>query len=348
MKASFALASLAPLAALAGPCKPHGFKNLVMFGDSATDEARLNYMHMNQAQPPPGIMLEPSNVTSSGGHSWPHFVAEKTGVKRYNYAVGGSVCSSDIVTRDFGALPFPFLGVKEDQIPLFTSDLDVEGLYPDRTADNTVYTLLVGGNDQALGGFLNDAYHEGHVLPDVVDCMWDVLDGIYQTGGRRLVIFTQLNFAYSPQYNLPEVGGYNQSLFWPDKLDYNTTDVHFKMMQYSSSVTQMIKYGAPFQHVVEQRWPGATVHVFDLMQLLQDIYDSPEDYLDTPAFNIESYMFCDIGDPFPNCPTSEEHEIDSFLWYDDVHPTPRARTFSPQTNACNEDTIVNSNRHFYR
>ena len=57
------------------------FQNLVSFGDSLTDEGRLNYMFVNGGLPPVGELLPPSNSTASGGKSWPRFVAQNAGIK---------------------------------------------------------------------------------------------------------------------------------------------------------------------------------------------------------------------------------------------------------------------------
>jgi hypothetical protein len=64
-----------------------GVKNLFVFGDSYTDEGRLGYLiSSGGAAPPPGTVIPTSNVTASGGHSWPYYASRKLGSTTYNYA----------------------------------------------------------------------------------------------------------------------------------------------------------------------------------------------------------------------------------------------------------------------
>lgn len=48
------------------------FKNLVVFGDSYTDESRLDYFTAHNNTPPPvGLLLPQSLDASDGGRVWP-------------------------------------------------------------------------------------------------------------------------------------------------------------------------------------------------------------------------------------------------------------------------------------
>ena len=87
------------------------FNSLITFGDSYTDENRLNYFGGHEgAAPPPGTFLPESFSTASGGKTWPRYVVQYTGdsgdngqwnpsMTLYNYAVSGAVCSNLISPR---------------------------------------------------------------------------------------------------------------------------------------------------------------------------------------------------------------------------------------------------------
>jgi phospholipase/lecithinase/hemolysin len=86
------------------------FNSLITFGDSYTDENRLNYFQIHQgAAPPPGTYLPESFSAPSGGRTWDRYVVQYTGkevngkfqpgIELYNYAVSGAVCSNDITPR---------------------------------------------------------------------------------------------------------------------------------------------------------------------------------------------------------------------------------------------------------
>jgi phospholipase/lecithinase/hemolysin len=86
------------------------FNSLLTFGDSYTDENRLNYFAShNGLAPPPGTLLPESFSTAGGGRTWPRYVVQYTGsdadgdwvpsMTLYNYAVSGAVCSNYITPR---------------------------------------------------------------------------------------------------------------------------------------------------------------------------------------------------------------------------------------------------------
>ena len=85
------------------------FDSLVTFGDSYTDENRLNYFLQNKGNPPPPGTYFPEGLnTASGGRTWPRFVVEmaaagesgtSSSLTLYDYAVSGAVCSNEITPR---------------------------------------------------------------------------------------------------------------------------------------------------------------------------------------------------------------------------------------------------------
>ena len=151
--------------------------------------------------------------------------------------------------------------------------------------------------------------------------MWDVLDRIYETGGRYFVVVTQGPVQHFPLYKAVERGGVGDSRGWENKTSYNTTAYEEKMMQYVRSVNTMINQGAVFNLKVKDRWPGATVVIYDTYTLMSDMRADPERYFDAPAEVNEPYGFCAPGVERP-CPTKPDSPS-RYMFFDDLHPSER-------------------------
>lgn len=301
----------------------------------------------NGQNPPPGVYQDVSNTTASGGRTWGQFVEADAGVNLVDYAISGATCSNDIISRYFDSLGFTFPAVLGDEIPSFTADVAFKSLFPNRTADNTVYALWIGTNDLGIGAFLDDYQTPGATISDFVGCLWDVFDAIYKTGGRRFVLFNQAPLEQTPLYATPEDGGAGDNQYWVDKTKANNvTESSQKIREYSTSVNTMIEYGVPFHLVVKSRWPGATFTIFNVHQLLQDIIKSPGDYLDAPADATGFYHHCKPTDN-SDC-TDSENSASSFLWFDELHPSEKAGKFAAHARVTSrEPLLTTSNFRFH-
>lgn len=288
-----------------------GFENLVVFGDSYSDEQTLQYLYQNDAQwPPPGTVLGPVNKTAStGGYTWPRIAVDSIDANLFNFAVSGGVCSEEIVYRWFEPIKGPFPGILEGPLPAFESNLGTEA-YSNLTADNTVYGVWIGTNDLGNGAFLTDEQQPGYVISDFIDCLWAVFDGIYALGGRRFAILNIAPLEIAPQYDASL--GINTTYF-PDHTLYNMTLLEQKLLQYTTTVNTAVGYGVPFQLLVEKRWPGVTFSIFDVHKMLLDIHDSPDEYLEAPADVQSVYRRCNPEDS-SDCEESE-NSLASFMWY---------------------------------
>ncbi|KAG6049475.1 hypothetical protein E4U17_006802 [Claviceps sp. LM77 group G4] len=313
MQASAALA--APLHFTAGI-----LENLVTFGDSYTDEGRFSYFQQNHRAPPTGVMLPPSNATSSGGASWARFVANSTGAQLYNYAVSGGMCSNNIDSRDLEAIHAPFPSVLEYQVPVFEQDILSRELYPRRRADNTVYALWIGTNDVGVYGFLGDKNKENTTLTSYLDCNWQVFDHVYHAGGRHFVVLNIAPLRHAPMYASPGEYGPRNSVYAHDPAAYVVPEVSHKLHEYVTSINTMFEYGAAFNLAVKRRWPGATLSVFDVHTLMMDVLVEPARYLDEPVNVKAPYRVCKDG-----CVDSKDPKT-SFMWYDELHPSERMHT----------------------
>ncbi|KAL2158886.1 hypothetical protein VTH06DRAFT_2916 [Thermothelomyces fergusii] len=318
MRLSWALVG-ASVAWAKSPKGHHNFKTLVTFGDSFTDNGRLGYYinHGGKA-PPPGTMHDETTTTASGGLSWAQFAARDAGASLMDYAVSGAVCSDKIVSRYFNVINRSFPAILDDEIPSFEADVVFKSLYPHRTPQDTVYAVWIGTNDLGWDAFLSDSQTPGATISDFVNCVFDVLDHVYKTGGRRFVILNTAPLERFPLYALPENGGTLDSQFWKTKTNYNITQYNQKIREYSTSVNTMLEYGVPVAATLKKRWPGATVDLFDVHSLLNDTYNEPTQYLEAP-YNVNSYYHqCEpAGSPCSDQPGS----LNGYMWYDELHPS---------------------------
>ncbi|KAL7621741.1 hypothetical protein AAE478_009068 [Parahypoxylon ruwenzoriense] len=301
--------------------------NLVVFGDSYTDEGRLAYfLSHNNTPPPPGLYIPEANVTSSGGRSWPQLAGRQIGAKVFNYAVTGAVCS-DI-------FPDVLPGVDWYEVPAFLADVAYKNpktgtntLYTNRKSDNTVYSLWIGANDLGVNAFLTDSQPAGKTINDFIDCIWPTFDYIYGVGGRKFVLFNEAPLNFAPLYASLGHGGAGNVPRWPNKESYNTTEYENKILEYTATVNMVLAYGMPFQLLVKKRWPGASFGIFNVHQLISDIYRDPSKYLDAPANATGYYIACpDSVGTSVNCKTSQ-YPLSSFLWYDELHFSPKAHEY---------------------
>lgn len=308
----------------ASPCvAKRPFENLVVFGDSYTDNGRLShYMKNNGSAPPAGTLHVESKKTASGGLAWPQFIARDHKVNLYDYAVSGATCSNKIVDRFFAPINRNFPSVTDDEIPSFKKDIGFSALYSDRTSQNTVYSLWIGTNDLGIGAFLDDKQVPGTNIMDFVDCIWSVFDSLYESGGRRFVLLNQAPLHISPIYAAAVNGGVNASGFFPGKENVDQLMYENKIWQYTTLVNGLFDYGVPFNLVVKKRWPGADFVVFDAHALLTDVYKRPKDFLEAPYNVTGTYRACEVaGLDSPGCKGST---LGSFLWYDELHPSEKA------------------------
>lgn len=283
-------------------------ENLVGFGDSYSEEGRLEYFLKNHRPPPVGIMMPPSKKTYSGGYAWGRLVARKTGARYYNYAVSGAMCSNSIVARRLEATGGPYPSVLEYEMETYRQEIGNRSLYPDRRPENTLYALWIGTNDLGVAGFLTDRQEKGAQLGTFVDCVWAVLDGIYNSGGRRIVLINQAPLQLAPMYAAPGRWGAGNREYIRLGAGYNKTAYQYKLEAYTTSVNTMFAYGAPFQLLVQRRWPGTELSILDLHTLMRRIWEQPADYLDRPANATAPYLAC-----APGCVEATE-PLSSFLW----------------------------------
>ncbi|PYH95491.1 GDSL lipase/acylhydrolase family protein [Aspergillus ellipticus CBS 707.79] len=311
--------------ALAGRWGPTSFRNLVTFGDSYTDDTRINYFYNHNGSAPPVGWVEPiANVSSSGGYIWGEYVAQYASLThRYNYAVSGASCSNKITPRTASATVGDYPSVLEYEVPAFIADnkyhLPSGQKFLEIPPEESIFSIWIGTNDLGNNAFLTDSQVENKTIPDYIDCVYSALDGVYKTeAAKYFVIMNIVPLQLAPLYATPENGGVGPNDYWPDKPS-NITEISYRMWEQVATVNDVYDYRTPYELLVAKRYPGAKFAVMDMYGLISEIYNNPSEYLDAPA-NVTGYDYhCTINaTDCENLP-----DLQSYLWFDQLHPSVR-------------------------
>ena len=90
------------------------------------------------------------------------------------------------------------------------------------------------------------------------------------------------------------------------------------MKEYTHLVNTIYTYRTPYELLISKRYPEASIAVFNVHDLLTDVYYNPTKYLASPANVTHPYYLCDpSGAP---CVTSTLG-LDHYMWYDELHPS---------------------------
>ncbi|KAF9267360.1 carbohydrate esterase family 16 protein [Marasmius fiardii PR-910] len=268
--------------------KPGQIKNLVTFGDSYTDIVSVG----------------------DGGVAWPVYAAGYAKVSLFPFAKSGATCSNNITFR-------PFPPVFESQLPLYFAEKNNGTL--NLKPEETVYTLWIGTNDVGANSLITGQPKASIV--DVADCMVNWVKVLYDNGARNFIFQNMIPLQRVPMYS-PDA--------YPDRFWFaqrNTTE-------WSIFMTELVLSGnALTKLLLEALVPtltGAHVAIFDSHSLFQDMVDRPSLYLNgTAPLNVtgavNSCVF-QINNPNnPACTTVPPGpERDSYLWFDELHPSEQA------------------------
>lgn len=177
-----------------------------------------------------------------------------------------------------------------------------------------------GTNDVGVYAFLTDSQIPGKVLTDYTDCVFSALDAIYASGGRYFVLLNVAPLNLAPLYANYTIHGAGPNHYWPD-MPANKTQIADVMHEYVTTINNVYKYQTPFELLVAKRYPGAEFALFDVWQLMSDVYDNPAIYLNgsAPANMTGFDHHCNLNGTV----CVDEYggkSPDSFLWYDELHP----------------------------
>ncbi|KAK4496783.1 hypothetical protein PRZ48_012766 [Zasmidium cellare] len=277
-------------------------KSVVFFGDSYTDNSRYAYFTSHGGNAPPIGYNNPTNYDASdGGRIWATYVGQYTGANIYDYAVRGAVCSNNLTPRTAvsGSLSFPYPSVDQYEVPAFIADSEYRvGGRPflNIPADNTVYTIWIGTKSGDLTSY--------------VDCVYNQFSRLYQQGARKFVLMNLAPLNLAPLYALPSVG--NNGTY------ANATETSYRMLETVKTVNAIYDYRTPFQAVIANDFPGAQWAVYNVHDLLVDIYNNPSQYLNGSApLNVTGFIAqCTSSNPCAGLTSP-----DSYMWYNNLHPS---------------------------
>jgi hypothetical protein len=109
-------------------------------------------------------------------------------------------------------------------------------------------------------------------LPDFTSCIFSSLDDLYALGARNFVLFNLAPLDLTPLYANESYGGVTASWLWEGKSEEfiggNKTATSEIMREYVRTVNQVFEYGLGFKAVVERRWKGSEVVLFDVHRLV--------------------------------------------------------------------------------
>ncbi|KAI0093238.1 GDSL lipase/esterase [Irpex rosettiformis] len=287
-----ACATLHPVAAASLGPRPGSIKNLVTFGDSYTD------------------------IISTGDHgtAWPVYAAQVYGhFNLFPFARSGATCSNNITFR-----PFPSLF--ESQLPLYFEEKNNGSIRLDPA--ETVYTLWIGTNDVGANSLIVGQGTPGVSLVNVTECAVNWVKVLYESGARNFLFQNMLPLYETPLYSADS---------WPNQYwtaQRNTTE-------WSVFMREMVNTGNALSKALLQllvpTLKGAHVGYFDSFGLFSDMLANPKNYLNgTAPLNVTGAVHACVFDlnestsGTSDCTIATGSAVDSFLWYDELHPSEQA------------------------
>ncbi|TFK24006.1 GDSL lipase/acylhydrolase [Coprinopsis marcescibilis] len=272
---------------LAQRIRPRQIKNLVTFGDSFTSV----------------------DWSSNGGTPWPVYAAGYTGVSLFPYAKAGGTCSNNLTYR-----PFPPLF--ESQLPLyFQEKKDGKLKLPQQ---ETFYFLWIGTNDVGANALLTGSEAS---LADVTSCMVNWVKVLYESGARNFIFQNMVPLETIPLYAPDSY----PNRYWT--AERNTTEWSVFMRELVLSGNELTKLKL---QALAPSLRDAKIALFDSHSLFTDMYNHPSGYFNgTAPLNVtgmvDSCVYeLNAPDQPPSCTLVNGPDRDSYLWYDELHPSEQA------------------------
>ncbi|TFY73760.1 hypothetical protein EWM64_g10252 [Hericium alpestre] len=278
-------------AAADGPKKGQ-IKNLVTFGDSYTDVGG-----------PAG--------SSNNGTQWPVYVADYAHVSLFPFARSGAACSDQLTPK---AGPY----LMQNELPEYFSATGNGSIKV--KPDETIYTLWIGTNDLGVNAILNNEVKNNATIVDVTKCAVGWVNTLYKSGARNFLYQNIIPLQRTPLY---QVDSY-LSRYW--SAPRNSTAWNLMIDQLAvggNAIAELMLQALPAS------LPDAHIGLFDSHSLFNDILDHPSKYLNGSApLNVTGSAHGCRFDVYEstsgvdgNCTDAEGTAVDSFAWYDEIHPS---------------------------
>lgn len=119
-----------------------------------------------------------------------------------------------------------------------------------------------GTNDLGSDAFLTDSQVPGKDQTDYVDCIFEQVQRLYDVGGRYFVLFNNAPLDLAPLYT--DGPTYSPDDAAPD----NGTRTYERMRTQVAMVNSIFDYRAPVEVLLEKRFPGIRLAVFNVHDLV--------------------------------------------------------------------------------
>ncbi|KAF8655863.1 hypothetical protein AX16_002946 [Volvariella volvacea WC 439] len=297
MKQTFVLSILSGIALLttasAAPSSRNPFssrqiKHFVTFGDSYSVQ----------------------NV-GGGRVQWLDWAAGYADVGLSGFAQSGATCSQALTPRIYP-------GVLEDELPLYLS-LQKNGTLQLKPRE-TLYVIWIGTNDVGAGCLLTGDQTPGVTIVDTSACVTEWAKTLYKSGARNFLFMNMVPLHRSPMYAL---NSYPTRYWLAAK---NSTAFHYTMEQLVRSGNALTNF--MIKDLVKE-YPAANFGIFDSYGLFSDMTDQPQLYFNgTAPFNTTGsanpciYPVDGAGEP--TCSLVSDTDVDSYLWFNELHVTNQA------------------------
>ncbi|KAF5329579.1 hypothetical protein D9619_009006 [Psilocybe cf. subviscida] len=273
---------------------PGQIKNLVTFGDSYTDTV----------------------VVSNGGTQWPIYASGYAHVNLFPFARSGATCSNNLTFR-----PFPSLF--ESQLPTYFNQTGANPAThrPGKlNPAQTIYTLWLGTNDVGSNALLTGS--DKASLVDVTQCMINWVKVLYESGARNFLFQNMIPLETVPLY---------APVSYPDRYwtaQRNSTEWSVFMKELTLSGNALTKL---MLEALAPTLSGAHIGIFDSHSLFTDMFARPQVYLNgTAPLNVTGavqacvFKLNESTSDTGACTIAKGSDRDSFLWFDELHPSEQA------------------------
>ncbi|RPD58827.1 hypothetical protein L227DRAFT_612586 [Lentinus tigrinus ALCF2SS1-6] len=243
------------------------------------------------------------NRHADGGVMWPVFAAEEGNFTLFPFAISGATCSS----------------VFASQLPVYMEEKANGSLILD--PNETIYTLWIGTNDVGVHGLLTGQTPNETVV-DTTACAVNWVKVLYESGARNFIFQNMVPLETTPLYARDSY----PNRYWTAQRNTTEWNVFIKELTASGNAIAelMLQVLAPTLH-------DAHIGLFDSHSLFADIFARPQLYLNgTAPLNVTGAVHACVfelnestTDPGV-CTDAVGTDQDSFLWYDELHPSVQA------------------------
>ncbi|KAH9926275.1 GDSL lipase/acylhydrolase [Epithele typhae] len=275
----------------AGPT-PNQIKNLVTFGDSYTD----------------------IDTHADGGIMWPVFAAQDGNLALFPFAKSGATCSNKLTPRVFP-------GVFDDELPAYFA-AKANGSLGRLSPAETMYTLWIGTNDVGAGTLLTGQANPGVTVVDTTACAVNWVSALYKSGARNFIFQNMIPLETTILYAADSY----PNRFWT--AERNTTEWSVFMRELTTSGNAIAKL---MLQALAPTLPGAHIGLFDSHTLFAQMFAQPQRFLNgTAPLNVTGCAHSCVFAPNERtsdpgvCTDAVGTDQDSFLWFDELHPSVQA------------------------